>query len=772
MARPLVRTDLLDAPDLRGVEFAQAWTDRVETWLAEVFAQATGTRQAPGGLALVAVGGQGRRELAPQSDLDLLLLFEGGQAPTEVAEALWYPVWDEGLKLGHAVRSVRDTLSLASSDLDTATALLTARHICGDEDLTVELAERARTNWRRRGRGWIEQLAKSVEQRHRDAGEIAFELEPDLKQARGGLRDVHALSWAVAAGAQLDGHRTVGLRAEHDVLFEARVELHRVQGRPGDTLVLQEQDAVAARLGDADADALMARVAEAGRRIAIANDEAWYDIASRVRGRSARDRDRPIGDLCVRGNRLALTDEMRPPQDPFRMLDVAIAAAREGKRMSHSTLNAMVGAPAPPEQWPDDARERFVELLLTGHGATEVIEVLQLRGLWTRLIPEWRPAISRPQRNAFHRYTVDRHLLESAAVASESAHLVQRGDLLVVSALLHDIGKAYPELGDHSQQGAWIAEEITRRMGFSGDDVATVGCLVEHHLLMADVATRRDLEDPATAEFLAAKLGTTERVELLHALTRADAMATGPHAWSAWKSDLVDLLATRTVEVLDGRARWRSEGREFPDPQQRGLLDRWGTHVVGEGDRLTVAYEDRPGAFSGVGGVLALHGLDVLSADVHSNGFRCVAEFAVRVGPSGTVAWDRVTDDVEKVLGGRLALRSRLSERERSLRRSRHAGEHQFTPAVRFDNGATTDSTVVEVVGPDSVGLLYRLARALGEFDLRITRARIDTRGVDVVDSFYVTMRDGDRVTAPELQAELTRALLDELDPVAGPAGG
>ncbi|MCZ7630561.1 MAG: HD domain-containing protein [Microthrixaceae bacterium] len=459
-------------------------------------------RREPGGLALVAVGGQGRRELAPQSDLDLLLLFEGGGAPTEVAEALWYPIWDEGLKLGHAVRSVRDTLSLASSDLDTATSLLSVRHICGDEALSVELAERAGTNWRRRGRGWIERLATSVEQRHRDAGEVAFALEPDLKEARGGLRDVHALSWAVAAGAQPAGSPLVGLREEHDVLFEVRVELHRVQGRPGDTLVLQEQDAVAARLGDADADALMARVAAAGRRIAISSDEAWYDMASRVRSRSARDR--VMGETCVRGNRVSLTDEMRPPRDPFAMLDVAVAAAREGKRISHTTLNALVGAPRPPEEWPDDARGRLVELLLTGHGSTAVIEVLQLRGLWTRLLPEWHPAICRPQRNAFHRYTVDRHLLETAAVASELTHLVPRPDLLVIAALLHDIGKAYPELGDHSQQGARIAEGMARRMGFPSTDVATISCLVEHHLLMADVATRRDLEDPATAELVAA----------------------------------------------------------------------------------------------------------------------------------------------------------------------------------------------------------------------------------------------------------------------------
>lgn len=772
MAHPLIRSDLICKPELRGRAFAEAWSARVDAWLVALFVNAVERTGTGGGVALVALGGQGRRELAPQSDLDLLLLYDSRRPPGELAEALWHPIWDEGLKLGHAVRNVRDTLSLASSDLETATSLLSARHLCGDEALSTEVAERARINWRRRGRAWLSALWDSIEHRHRGTGEVANALEPDLKDGRGGLRDVHALGWATAAGARVDRRLLAGgLTDAHEALFDVRVALHRVAGRPGDTLVLEHQDAVAEAVDEVNADALMARVTAAGRIIANCADEAWWDITSTGASTALRPRarDRRLGEtrdeLRLRENRVALSDEMRPPRDPFAVLDVAIAAAREHKRISLATLNALVGAPKPPDLWPRHARRRFVELLLTGHGAVAVIETLVVRGLWTRLLPEWHQVRCLPQRNAFHRFTVDRHLLECAAEAAGSAHLVERPDLLVVAALLHDIGKAVRGSEDHSIEGAPMAAGMAQRMGFPDDDVATITALVEHHLLLADVATRRDLEDPASARFVAQRLGSPERVMLLHALTRADAVATGPATWSPWRAEMVDLLAHRTCELLTAIPGSVGPVRAFPDPGQLEMLHGEGVEIECRGDRLTVAFEDRPGAFVRIAGVLALHGLDVVAADIHSDRARCVDEFRVRLGRSETVAWDRVADDVARALDGRLALRSRLVERERSMPARRQPGQHQFDPAVRFDNEAASGSTVIEVVGPDSVGLLYRLARALGEFDLAITGARIHTMGVDAVDSFYVTTRDGERLTSAELQAEITRALLEELEP-------
>lgn len=769
MARPLIRTDLVAGGDLAGRSFAHAWTERVEAWLSGLFNDAIGRRAQSGGVSLVALGGQGRRELAPQSDLDLLLLFEGRHEPASLAEALWHPVWDEGLKLGHAVRTVRDTLSLAASDLETATSLLSARHICGDAALTVELAERARVSWRRRGNSWLAVLSESVLQRHRQAADVANALEPDLKGGRGGLRDVHALGWAAAAGGRFDHRLLATMSDPHEVLFDVRVGLHRIAARPGDTLGLEDQDAVAAAVGEVNADALMTRVAGAGRVIANCSDEAWWDIDSRGGSRLARDRDRRLvdspGNLCLRGNRVALREEMRPPNDPFAVLDVALAAARHDKRISLATLNALVGAPQVPTVWPPEARERFVDLLLTGHGAIPVIETLVVRGLWTRLVPEWHAVRCLPQRNALHRFTVDRHLLECAAEAAESAHLVERPDLLVTAALLHDIAKSVPPPGDHSTQGARSAAVVAERIGFPPEDVATISCLVEHHLLMADVATRRDLADEATARFVAQRLGSSQRVVLLHALTRADSVATGPAAWSTWKAELTEQLARRTIEILDGSGEHHPRRREFPDETQLELLAGNGVRTHFEHNRLSVAFEDRPGAFCRIAGALALHRLDVVAANIHMSGSRCVDEFVLREALVGDEVPQRVIGDVEAALDGRLALRSRLGDRERSQPPRRHAGEHRFEPAVRFDNGASARSTVIEVTGPDSVGLLYRLARALGEFDLAITGARIHTMGVDVVDCFYVIPPGGGRLTSPELQSEISRALIDELDP-------
>ncbi len=764
MAPPLRRNELIEDRALRGREFGRAYTALLERWLAEVFDEASAGAS---GLALVAVGGEGRREMAPCSDLDLLLLCDDAAVAHGVAEKLWYPVWDAGLKLGHSVRTMRETLALAAEDLETATALLSARHVRGEAEMTAELAERARAGWRKRARRWLEELAEAVDARHAAAGEVAFSLEPDLKEGRGGLRDVHALRWALHAGADLDVAELDALALDHDILFDVRVELHRVQARPGDRLLLQEQDAVAARVGDIDADALMARVAAAGRAISLSSDEAWHDIRASLGGsffgRFRRER-RLDDELVLQHGRIALVRPSEPVTDPCLVLRVAEHAAREDARVERATLDAMAAAPALPEPWPEEARQRFCELLLCGAPMVEVAEILDRRGLWVGLLPEWEPTQSRPQRNAYHRFTVDRHLLETAAEAAALAHRVPRPDLLVVAALLHDLGKAYPEQGDHSEVGAELAGGIARRMGFADSDAATLVALVRHHLLLADVATRRDLDASATIEFVAREVGTPDRLALLWALTEADSLATGPAAWSPWKSELVERLCSRAAGLMSGSDAVAADPQAFPRAEQRELLRAGEVQTRTDGDTITVACPDRPGVFFRVAGALALHGLDVLGANVWSEGGMALDEFRVRPGAAGVVPWDRVSVDVVKVLQGQLALESRVSERARSQRRRQRATIHQFAPGVRFDNGASAPTTVIEVVGPDSFGLLYRLGRALAEFNLNVIAARIHTMGHDVVDAFHVTDGSGGRVLDEDLQEEIRRALLHALE--------
>ena len=768
MPPALPRSDLLDDRSLIGRAFCDRYGQVVDGWLGVLFQEAVADDPSGAvGLSLVAVGGQGRQELCPQSDLDLLLLFDRGVDAGPVAEKLWYPVWDAGLKLGHAVRTIRDTLSLASEDLETATALLSARHLAGDESMANELLEKARVNWRKRGRRWLEELARAVDVRHADSGEVAFELEPDLKEGRGGLRDVHALGWALAAGADVDERLLLDLQRDHDTLLEIRVEVHRATAKPGDRLMLQDQDTVASRLGDVDADALMARVAAAGRTIAWASDESWHEVKVALNGaffgRFRRER-RLDTDLVLRDARVCLIDEDQPVTDPTTVLRVALAAARQGTRISLATLALLEAAPRLPDPWPVAARQAFTDLLLCGSAAIGVVEALDQWGLWEPLIPEWAPNHSRPQRNAFHRFTVDRHLLEAASEAAELGQRTPRPDLLVMAALLHDIGKGYP--GDHSVVGEGLARTICGRMGFSAEDVDTIADAVRHHLLLPDVATRRDLDDPATIEFVAGIVQTLERLALLRSLTEADGLATGPSAWGPWKAQLVEQLANRTAHLLGGGRVQEVVTDAFPSEAQRKLLELGGLQILAEDEVITVACPDRPGVFYRVAGALALHGLDVVSAAIHSEGGMALDEFRVRAGASGLVPWDSVSDDVAKVLEGRLAIQARLDERVRSHRRRHRPGIHQVGQLVRFDNDATEDATVLEVAGPDSLGLLYRLTRALADLNVDVRTAKIHTMGNDVVDTFYVITSAGSKVTDPEHQDEIRRALLHALEPL------
>ncbi len=275
-----VRAQLAADDSLVGRALCDAWTAEVDRWLCELVTAAVEGSD-PSGVALVAVGGYGRAELSLQSDIDVLLLHAGREDIGELADRLWYPIWDAGMKLGHAVRTVKEALALAADDLDTATGLLQVRHLAGDRTLTDELARKAELQWRKRAKRWLAAMAGRVRERHSRAGEVAFLLEPDLKEGRGGLRDVHALGWAQAARSILWETDHASLDEAYDTLLAVRVELHRRTGRPGDRLLLQEQDGVADALDYPDADVLMRTVAQAARTIAWTSDDAWARIGAR-----------------------------------------------------------------------------------------------------------------------------------------------------------------------------------------------------------------------------------------------------------------------------------------------------------------------------------------------------------------------------------------------------------------------------------------------------------------------------------------------------------
>jgi [protein-PII] uridylyltransferase len=750
-------------PSLRGLAFSAAWRAAVDPWLAARFADAVAAGGAGDGgdLALVAVGGYGRGDLAPGSDLDLLLLHRRRVAPAKVAEALWYPIWDEGLKLGHAVRTVGEAVELAATDLDTATSLLTVRHLAGDPSLTEELASAAAAQWRKRAKRYLGMLRTNVEARQEQNGEVAFLLEPELKEGRGGLRDIHALRWAELGRRVLEDGDAAALTAAEAVLFDVRVELHRATGRAGDRLTLQDQDVVAAALGT-DADALMADLARAASTVAWIGDEAWDRVQTSMSTGSNllgwRSREKSPG-LLVRDGQVQVEPSCDPAASPPGLvLDAAILATRKRARLGRAALERLASrSPAPPEPWDDALRERFVRLLAGGHDAIRVVEALDHAGLWQRFLPEWEPVRHRPQRNAYHRFTVDRHLLEATANAAGLADRVDRPDLLLVGTLLHDIGKGRP--GDHTDVGMALVEVIGPRMGFDADDTAVLVDLVRLHLLLPDAATRRDLSDPATIAAVAEAVGDRRRLHLLAALTEADSLATGPAAWGSWKAELVRDLVRRVDHHLAGGDPASLVTAEFPDADQRALMAAGERVVTGDGDVLTVVAPDRQGLFSRVAGVLALHGLDVRAADAAGDHGMAVEQFRVTSRFGSVVPWDRVVPHVEAALDHRLAVEARLAERSRTYR-SRTPTPRLPPPTVRFDDAASASATVVELQAPDRMGLLYRVARAFAEFDVDVRVVKAQTLGDIVIDAFYVTHLDGTLVTDDVLRRELERALL------------
>lgn len=714
-------------------------------------------------VALVAVGGYGRGELAPQSDVDVLLIHDGKQSGIgDAASALWYPLWDAGLKLGHAVRSFDEQLALAATDLDTATSLLSVRYLAGDEELADRTATDGVARWRRNSRRWLETLHAARIERRTQAGDVAFMLEPDLKDGRGGLRDVQTLWWAAAADLVVPADDMDRIEADYGMLVDARVALHRETGRPGDVLRLEDQDAVATRVGATSADELMAGVAAAARSIAWIAGGAWRRASRHQVGHEER-----VGDgVIVLDGEIDLTRDADVVGDPVIVLRAARAAAERDLPLARSALDRFavdVDAALWRERWPDGALAELVGVLLHGHRAIDVLEALDQRDILVRLLPEWQPVRSRPQRNAYHRFTVDRHLWEAAANAAELADRVERPDLLVLGALLHDLGKGYP--GDHTVVGVELARDIGPRLGLAPADVATIVALVAQHLLLPDVAVRRDLSDPATTRRVADAVGDVQTLELLAALTEADSLATGPSAWGSWKAQLVADLVDRTRLVLDGQEPGLGANGSFPDQTTLSLMAAGRFDVCVDGDdRITVVCDDRPGSFARVAGVLSLRGLDVLTAWAYSGELggppMAASQFRVTV-PTGGVSWDAVVGDLRHALEGQLAIEARLAERATTYRRRKPVqAAPPAPPSVTFHDDDSHTATVLEVRAPNRVGVLHRITKALAELGLDIRHATVQTMGEDVVDTFYVRGRNGQLIEDAFHRGEIERAVL------------
>ncbi|MDT7571054.1 MAG: [protein-PII] uridylyltransferase [Actinomycetota bacterium] len=746
---------------LIGADLRSALVELYDGWLADLFGD-----QGPG-VSLLTVGALGRRDPAPGSDLDLVLLHDGRADIATLAEKLWYPIWDTGVGLDHSVRTVDEALAVARGDLKAALGLLDARHLAGDASLSATLISAARAAWRQGAANRLPELRAFGEERARTAGEVAFLLEPDLKEARGGLRDIHALhALAVAQVADPPSGATL---AAHHVLLDVRGELHRRTVGSGrrtvDRLLMQEQDAIAAALGYGDADLLMAAVSGAARTIAFSSDVTWRRVSTtaprrRLLGRRgpAEPARRPIGDdVLEQAGEVVLARNATPGEDPELVLRVAEAAARTSLPIAPHTLERLYDeCPQMPVPWPRPALDAFVGLLAAGPAAVPVFEALDQAGLLTRLLPEWESVRSKPQRNSYHRFTVDRHLVEAAAEAAALTRRVARPDLLLLGALLHDIGKGLP--GDHTETGMEVVAQIGPRLGLSQPDVDVLVAMVRHHLLLPDVATRRDLADPATAHAVADAVQSAEVLELLHALTEADAAASGPAAWSSWKAGLIDQLVARTAALLAGTMH---ADETALSARQEELVATGTLSLDVDGDEVTVVAPDRPGLLSLSAGVLALHRLDVRSASAFARGSTAVTVFRVTPRFGSPPDWSVVRSDLARAVEGSLDVEQKLAAKEAAY--APRTAVPVAPPTVRLVDDASETATVVEVRAPDGLGILHRITAALDDCALDVRTAHISTLGADVVDAFYVVGRDGRKVSDPAVRERVETVVLAAL---------
>ncbi|HEX7461448.1 MAG TPA: [protein-PII] uridylyltransferase [Dermatophilaceae bacterium] len=773
----------LDLADTRGFAAPGAGQERRSamaalgrTWIADIWREATrGARL--DGVALAGVGSLARGDAGPLSDFDLVLLHDGRSLSTKevtsLADRIWYPIWDGGAKLDHSVRTVNQCRTVAAGDLSAAIGLLDLELIAGDEQVVAAARSTVGHDWRANARRRLPELVESLEARHQRHGDLAQTIEPDLKEARGGLRDMTVLRALTAAWLADRPHGQVD--TAYGTLLDTRDALHMVTGRGRDRLGLEEHDAVASLLGHPDADAMLVVVSNAARTLSYAIDGTVRRAAQSQRARTLRVGPRrpvlkPLGfGLFEHDGEVVLGAHLDPSRDPLLVLRAAVAAARRGLPLSPATLaNLAAHSPAITEPWTPLARSLFVDLLAAGPGLIAVWEGLDLAGLIDRWLPEWSAVRSRPQRNAVHRHTVDRHLIETVVQATGLRHEVERPDLLLLAALMHDIGKI-ADAHDHSLVGAPLAATAARRLGLDEAAVEVVELLTREHLTLIDLATRRDPADRATISAVTTAVsGRRDVLEMLRALTEADARAVGTAAWTDWRAQLLEQLVGGARAALGDATRPVDEADEVDDllpPQVVAEVATGEPHVVvhpiGGAYRIDVFDRDRLGLFADTAGLLAAYGLIVRTARVRTQEGIAANQWQVD-SPSGDAP------DAVAIARGLVQLGAGDREPLRALERRKAspdvlgAGPRPQTRAMVVPH-ASQDSTVIEIRAQDRPGLLHQVGMTFARAGLSVHSAHIATYAGQTLDTFYVS-EFGGRALSPARVAQTISMLMDACD--------
>jgi [protein-PII] uridylyltransferase len=755
----------------------------------------------PDSVAMVALGGYGRRLLLPGSDVDLMVLHEGVQRIGETAERLFYPLWDAGISLGHAVRTVDESLDEARTRLDVACSLLDARWVAGDRGAVEELRAGVLAELRNAPERFLSRLREDAEARHRRFPAVSMALEPDLKEGAGGLRDLQSVRWAVrVAGSALLVRQAAVLDEAEEFMVRVRSALHLEAGRRTDRLVAPYQPAIAAAFGyQATAgleatDALMRALFEHGRDV------------EHVHATMVLPRD---GQLDV-----------DPPTSREEVMEAFAAAAGPGSAPQPGLVEAVAGLDlgSAPDPWTERGRRAFLDILAAGEAGAQTLEAMDRSGVLVGFLPEWEPVRCRPQRNPYHRFTVDVHLVRTAehvgrVLAGEgndpilrvAAGAIDDPDALLLGALFHDIGKIGGS--GHAEAGERIAEGAFERMGIGGRTREDALFLIRHHLLLADTAVRRDLEDQNLILDVAATIGHPRRLAMLYVLTVADAEATGPHAATPWRLALVRDLVGKVQHVLESgdmgpdraevlanrlRAIAGHLDREEPGSVRAYLARLPRPYVLavepevaatefrliappigaaevrtaaGPGDRpgshdVTVVAADRPGLLARIAGSLSLAGLNILSAQAFTteDGV-AIDRFAVEPAFHGEVDEDRWRG-FRRTLRRALEGREWLEERVREKRRHYPPPDDTVVTEITILDRASDFFTVIEVAAADRIGLLHDLAGAFEDLRLDVHLAKVATYGPRVVDVFYVRDLEGRKLADAGVRSdEVERSL-------------
>ncbi|WP_371930758.1 [protein-PII] uridylyltransferase [Paracoccus spongiarum] len=800
-------------------------------------------------LAVLAVGGYGRAEMAPASDVDLLFLtpYKITAWAESVVESMLYMMWDLKLKIGHSIRSIDDCLRLGAGDMTIRTSLVEHRLVTGHAPLAEQLRERLWTDlFARTVPEFIEAKLEERAARHQRQGGQRYVLEPNVKEGKGGLRDLQTLYWIAKYIHRVD--RAVELvdlgvfsRDEHlsfwqaeDFLWAVRCHLHLIAGRPVDVLSFDMQVEVARRMGYRDTSARRGveyfmqdyfrhatRVGEL-TRVFLTELESRHVRNAPILGRIFRRRRKLKAGFIDQHGRLAIQDDDGFLADPLNILRLFEEALRTGI-LIHPDAMRLIAANldriddrmrADPE-----AIRIFMDLLLKHGNPERALRRMNELGVLAAFIPEFEPVVAMMQFNLYHHYTVDEHSIQCVAALAEiergehpadlplSSQIMDRGisrRVLYLAVLLHDIGKGRPE--DHSILGARLARRIATRFGFSQDDIDTVEWLVRNHLLMSDVAQKRDIADPRTLRDFAKLVKTRKRLDLLLVLTVCDIRGVGPGTWNNWKAALLRKLHSETAGALESgleelnRDKRQNEAKRslrhllvakgwdareiraeiarhydnywpgLPTDTQAvfaQLLRQIGPDEIRidlradkdrDATRAAFVLADHPGIFSRLAGALTLMGANVVDARTYTtrDGY-ATAVFWVQDSEGHPFAEDRLPrlrQTIVRTLMGEIVAREAFASRDKPKKRTR---EFRFPTHVTFDNEGSDIYTIIEVDTRDRPGLLYDLTRTMAANHIQIVSAVIATFGAQVVDSFYVKDMFG-----LKLHSEAKRDLLEK----------